>query len=73
MIAANMGIGFWPQFTWGDMGQENVRLVRIDKPMCRRDLIITLRKKRVEDPVVRDFYSYLTKYFEDKFHVSKHE
>ena len=41
MIAANMGIGFWPEFTWGSIENERVRLLKIEEPV-RGILLFTI-------------------------------
>lgn len=59
MIAANMGVGFWPEFTWGKLDSEHVRLLEIEQPMCRRDLIFTCRTGQPGGTVVEDFFAFL--------------
>lgn len=44
MIAANMGVGFWPQFSWGRIDSDNVRLLLIrkrDKGNCKRTVVFS--------------------------------
>ena len=64
MIAANMGIGFWPEFTWGRMESEKVRLLPIREPVCQRDIIMDYKQNKVDCREVRDFYDFLTDYFQ---------
>lgn len=63
MIAANMGVGFWPAFSWGRLDTENVLLLDIVAPVCSRDILITYRKNKQDDSRVREFYNYLTETF----------
>lgn len=63
MIAANMGVGFWPAFSWGRLDTENVLLLDIVDPVCSRDILITYRKNKQDDSRVREFYNYLTETF----------
>lgn len=63
MIAANMGVGFWPAFSWGRLDTENVLLLDIVDPVCSRDILITYRKNKQDDLCVRKFYNYLTDTF----------
>lgn len=67
MIAANLGVGFYPEYTWGKQISPHVRLLEITDPVCRRDILITAHKTRSHNPVVQDFYSFLTNYFKEKF------
>lgn len=62
MIAANLGIGFWPEFTWGQIDNDKVRLLEISEPKCSRDIVITCSRKRLENPNVNEFYHFLKEY-----------
>ncbi|MDE5899693.1 MAG: LysR family transcriptional regulator [Treponemataceae bacterium] len=63
MIAANMGIGFWPEFSWGKLDTEKVLLLEIADPVCSRDILITGRKNKQDNGAVERFYHFLTEYF----------
>ena len=63
MIAANMGIGFWPDFSWGKIDTQKVLLLEITDPVCSRDILITYRRNKQENSHVEAFYKYLTGYF----------
>jgi LysR family transcriptional regulator, transcription activator of glutamate synthase operon len=64
MIAANMGIGFWPAFSWKKIDSDRVRLLAIENPVCSRDLLITYKKNKTDNSKAEDFFIFLTKYFE---------
>ena len=64
MIAANMGIGFWPEFTWGRPNSDGVVLLGIEKSACSRDIIITRRHNKADNGAVDDFYDFLCSRFE---------
>ena len=66
MIAANMGIGFWPEFTWGDIENEEIRLLEIEEPVCQRDIIINYNKNKTDNQNVIAFYTFLTEFFEKR-------
>ena len=66
MIAANMGIGFWPEFTWGRIDTDRVKLLPIEDPVCHRDLILTCRENKADATQVRAFFEFLTGYFEKR-------
>lgn len=63
MIAANLGIGFWPEFSWGKPNNENVKLLEITDPVCSRELMITCRRNKNDSKNVEAFYEYLKNYF----------
>ncbi len=66
MIAANMGIGFWPEFTWGSIENERVRLLKIEDPVCQRDIIIHYNRNKPDSRNVEEFYEFLTGFFENR-------
>lgn len=66
MIAANMGIGFWPEFTWGSAQNEHVRLLKIEEPVCQRDIIINYNQNKTDNRNVIEFYRFLTDFFMDR-------
>ena len=66
MIAANMGIGFWPEFTWGGIENENVKLLEIEEPVCQRDIIITYNKNKTDSRNVTEFYEFLIDFFKKR-------
>ncbi len=63
MIAANMGIGFWPSFSWGTLDNGKVRLLEIDGQFFSRDILISYKKNKRDNTDTHAFYDYLTKYF----------
>lgn len=66
MIAANLGIGFWPEFTWGSIENEQVCLLKIEEPVCQRDIIINFNRNKTDSRNVVDFYDFLTEFFREK-------
>lgn len=59
LIAAGIGIGFWPERSWGSPPGDQVALVPIRFPSCRRDILLTLYGQEGRKPVVEDFYDYM--------------
>ncbi len=66
MIAANMGIGFWPEFTWGSIENDKVILLKIEEPVCQRDIVIHYNRNKTDSRNVTDFYGFLTNFFTDR-------
>ncbi|MCI8885375.1 MAG: LysR family transcriptional regulator [Dorea sp.] len=73
MIAANMGIGFWPEFTWGSIENEHVKLLKIEDPVCQRDIIISHNRNKTDSRNVVDFYDFLTGFFEERKRNTKQQ
>jgi LysR family transcriptional activator of glutamate synthase operon len=67
LIGAGSGIGFWPEHTWGAVG-EDVKLIPIANPQCSRELQISLHPQdSARTALVHPFYHYLIHYFESLF------
>lgn len=63
MIAANLGVGFWPEFTWGDAAHDRVKLLEITDPVCKRDIVITRQNLKADGSNVEDFFRFLQDFF----------
>lgn len=66
MIAANLGIGFWPEFTWGKIDNDNVKLLEIADLNCSRDIVFTCSASRIENENIRCFFEFLKSYCEKR-------
>lgn len=66
MIAANIGIGFWPQISWELIESNNVKLLPIVDPKCSRDILISYSKNKSDNSKIENFYTFLTDFFEKK-------
>lgn len=63
MIAAHMGVGFWPAFSWGKLQQADMRLLEIAEPPCHRSIVIRLQRNRADSRAVEDFFNFLGDFF----------
>jgi len=63
MIAANIGVGFWPEFSWGNIENDQVKLLEITDPKCSRNLIITYNQNKEDSKNTIEFFEFLKKYF----------
>lgn len=66
MIAANLGVGFWPEFTWGEIDNNHVKLLEIENPVCMRDILITYKNIKTDSVYSEKFFEFLKEYFERK-------
>ena len=64
MICKNIGVGFWPEFTTGDIQQERILLKTIEKPECSRDIIIEKHDISSDNIHIQIFYDFLVRYIE---------
>ncbi|MCC8024269.1 MAG: LysR family transcriptional regulator [Clostridium sp.] len=67
LIAAGLGIGFWPQYSWGPLTSDwgpmsahsPVKLLPIRDQVCRRQIILMCSPHGVANPIVKDFCNFL--------------
>jgi DNA-binding transcriptional LysR family regulator len=64
MIAAGLGVGFSPQYSWGALDTEDVLLLPIESPLCQRDIVVTYNENKADNSEVRKYYDFLVDYFE---------
>lgn len=62
MIASNMGVGFWPEFSWGKFDSEHVLLLEITEPVCHRDLLFLCKHNKPDSSNVDDFFKFLKEF-----------
>lgn len=65
LIAAGLGIGFWPEKSWGGPPGSQVALIPIRYPICRRDLLVTLYEQNSGKEVAENFYDFMCRYFKE--------
>ncbi len=66
MIATNMGVGFWPEFTWGNAADEHVKLMEISDMPCSRSIIISYNTSKADNKNIRSFYNFLKEFCIDR-------
>ena len=68
MIALQFGIGFWPQYSWGHVAAEQIRLLPITDPVCRRDIVVSwdLKAHRGNDAHVLSLKNRIVKDLEEQ-------
>lgn len=66
LIAAGLGIGFWPERSWGGPPGRQVTLVPIEYPKCRRTLQVALSEQGAKKQSAREFYEYLCECFRNE-------
>lgn len=62
MIMANMGVGFWPEFTWGVLDNEHVKLLEIEDASCKREVIISYNLNKIDNRNVIEFFKFLKEF-----------
>lgn len=59
-IGANIGVGFWPEVSWGELKENKVKLLNIKNPKCSRNIIVSCNNSNNKN--VKAFYNYLIDY-----------
>ena len=66
LISAGLGVGFWPEYSWESAEHsQNMVLLPIKSPECKRDIIITYNQQFSENRIVKDFYDFLIEFAMD--------
>lgn len=61
LIRSNVGIGFWPAFSWGEKPTD-VAFIPIMNTLCRRQLIVGLHSVCGISEISSDFYDFLVEF-----------
>ena len=65
IIGASAGVGFWPEYSWGDVSADVV-LLPIVQPECKRELVLGLHESPLPSAVAPDFYEYLLRFMQKR-------
>lgn len=60
LIASNLGIAFWPEYTWGKLTAKNVVLIPIREPKCSRTIYATQNQHSINNKYINEFLNHLT-------------
>lgn len=62
MIGLGLGVGFWPDHSWGDLDPKSCRLVHLQEPEFTRDVIVAKTSRCTPDSEAQRFYDFLLDY-----------
>ena len=65
IIGASAGVGFWPEYSWGNVSAD-VALIPIVEPECQREIVIGLHESPLPSSVAPDFYEYLLQFLQKR-------
>lgn len=66
LIAAGLGIGFWPEYSWEPITDQAIVLLPIQQPVCEREIILTIRPEKISRIVLEDFSQFFFQYLEQE-------
>lgn len=59
IISMGAGIAFWPEYSWGKLDEQQLKLLSVSYPICKRDLILELHDRHPKSIYAEDFYQFL--------------
>lgn len=65
IIGAGAGVGFWPEYSWGEASEDMV-LLPISETVCQRELVIGLHESPTPSQAAADFYTYLLRFLQHR-------
>ena len=65
LIAAGVGVAFWPEFSWGKITHKNIKLLDIVKPDMKREIILYLTSRK-NSGISEKFFDFLVAEFKRK-------
>ena len=68
LIAAHAGVGFWPEFSWGDPSLDgSVKRLTVTEPDCHRFVVVAQNPHRAPEGTAVQFYHYLKDFIAARF------
>ena len=64
LIAAGLGVGFWPHYTWERTQKDGIRLLPVAEPECHRVIVIQLHHRSMKHSEAVDYFKYVSEFFE---------
>lgn len=64
LISAGLGVGFWPHYTWEKLESEEMALVSVSEPKCKRDIVIQLHSNSFEHEGAVKYFEYLVAFLD---------
>ena len=62
MIGLGLGVGFWPDHSWGDLDPASCRLIHLRETEFTRDVIVAKTSRCTPDSEAQRFYEFLLDY-----------
>lgn len=62
MIGLGLGVGFWPDHSWGELDPKSCRLVHLEETEFTRNVIVAKTSRCTPDSEAQRFYDFLLDY-----------
>lgn len=63
MIGLGLGVGFWPEHSWGTLNKKDAKLVAVDEPTFTREIILAKTSRTSNKAILDEFEACLVKKF----------
>ena len=67
MIGLGLGVGFWPDHSWGELDPKSCRLIHLRETEFMRDVIVAKTSRCTPDSEAQRFYEFLLDYVEKRW------
>lgn len=64
-VAAGIGVGFWPEISWGRIGNGKIRLLEIADANFKRDIVVSCRRNKQDNGHVERFFQFLVRHLKN--------
>lgn len=68
LISVGVGVGFWPEYTWGMLDTDSMKTISIAEPLCQRDIIVNISPESNQTPEINEFFEFLKTHFNSLKH-----
>lgn len=65
LIESNLGVAFWPEYTWGKVTANNLALIPIHEPECSRTIYAVKNQNLINCKYANVFLDHLSKFISD--------
>lgn len=62
LIESNLGVAFWPEYSWGKLASNNSVLIKIQEPECSRTIYAIKNQNSINSKYANSFLEHLTKF-----------
>lgn len=73
LITAGLGVGFWPEYSWGLLSTPKITLLPIEGMRCARDITLSRRLSEGNAAAVDDFCHFIIRYASGQHDASNGE
>lgn len=62
LVGAGVGLAFWPEYSWGKIHDDRVKLIRVEEGACRWNLYLARKDQMGKTEMKDEFYDFAVNY-----------